>query len=190
MRGLFYSALMVLVFGACEVELDNPVSSQGDSIFKIKEGTHSSNRLPESFEGNELSFTATFDSSAVYQTIQSSNQADINKLMGFSDCASHHHENSARFGWRWYNDQLEILAYCYINGQRSYEYITSVNLNSTHEYKLVSVDDKYVFTVDNANEIVIPKVYVCESGSNYMLFPYFGGDEVAPHDITVRIDKD
>ncbi|UII26213.1 hypothetical protein LVD15_23400 [Fulvivirga maritima] len=113
-----WGLMCVFSLAACEVEIDNPLERNANEWYTIRAGSHSSNPMPEGFSDDELVFTALFDSSAVYKTEAEANQADINKLMGFSDCGAHHHENSARFGWRWYNDELQVFAYCYVDGVR------------------------------------------------------------------------
>ncbi|HXA01627.1 MAG TPA: hypothetical protein VNW99_06545, partial [Cytophagaceae bacterium] len=93
--------------------------------------------------------------------------------------------NSARFGWRWFNGRLEILAYVYKNGERDDEYITSVGFNEENNYKLYIQDDKYVFLV-NGYEVSMPRS--CNtSEKKYLLYPYFGGEFTAPHDIKIKI---
>lgn len=67
----------------------------------------------------ELKFVVKFDSSAIYNTVDPSNQYDINKLYGFSDNDSLHQRYSARFGWRWSDNALRIFAYVYNSGVRS-----------------------------------------------------------------------
>lgn len=62
---------------------------------------------------------AMFTKETAYRTKNPSNQADINKLVGFSDCFSlHHHRNSARFGWAWEPEQMvmKLFAYTYADG--------------------------------------------------------------------------
>lgn len=134
-----------------------------------------------------IRFKARFDSSAVYTTLQAENQGDINKLFGVSDCNSSHQVNSARFGWRWYNLRLEILAYVYINGTRKWEYITSVQINSVHNYEILVTDSSYVFNVDTSS-IALPRGCAGKL-DGYKLYPYFGGDEKAPHTITIEIEE-
>ncbi|UII33816.1 hypothetical protein LVD17_08305 [Fulvivirga ulvae] len=181
---------LLLFFTACKIEIDSPFEGDIQKLYIIKEGHHESNRTIKSFDGKALSFQARFDESAIYETQKVENQADLNKLMGFSDCNSHHHENSARFGWRWYNDQLEVHAYCYVNGNRLSEYVTSVELNKMNDYQIEIIDNKYVFTVNGASRVEINKNPNCSGNVNYMLFPYFGGDEPAPHDISVEVYAD
>jgi len=109
-----------------------------------------------------------FDSSAIYKTVDSVNQLDINKLIGWSDCSASHLDNSIRFGWRWLNDSLEIHWF-------KHEYELTI---STWDYKL-SVDGTYVHVPRNC-----PEQY-----RRYQLYPYFGGNETAPHDIKIKIKK-
>lgn len=61
-----------------------------------------------------------------------------------------------------------------------------VKLGENNEYEIVKQDGKYTFTVNGQFATVI------EAGCNrtqtgYMLYPYFGGDETAPHKITTVI---
>ncbi len=78
----------------------------------------------------------SFDSSAIYKTVDSVNQLDINKLIGWSDCGSNHMENSIRFGWRWLNDSLEIHWFKHELGELSCHLITRVTLCEEHCYCL------------------------------------------------------
>ncbi|WMJ73874.1 hypothetical protein RCC89_11980 [Cytophagaceae bacterium ABcell3] len=154
--------------------------------FLIGKGSHSSVSVVRFFTGNEMNFNAVFDESAIYD-LASSNQSDINKLYGFSDCGNFHHTNSARFGWRWYQEELQIFAYCYSNGQRNMEYITSVDLGKEYQYSIKKDRGQYIFSVNNQSTTMDRG---CSgNGRSYYLFPYFGGTETAPHDITIHIQE-
>ena len=154
--------------------------------FVIPEGGHYSSRSSfEKLEADEIHFTALFDSTAVYQTSDPDNQGDINKLYGLSDCNGFHQKNSARFGWRWFNQRLEIFAYTYLNGVRNFKYIAPATLNTYHDYRITFEDERYVFSLDNIT-VELPRSCAKEA-SGYLLFPYFGGDESAPHDIRIEI---
>jgi hypothetical protein len=94
----------------------NPVPTLTETTYTIFQGQQYSDKntyLPVNL--TELKFKVKFDSSAIYQTVASYNQGDINKLYGFSDNNLAHHNYSARFGRRWYNNALEIFAYNYNN---------------------------------------------------------------------------
>jgi hypothetical protein len=158
--------------------------------YQIKEGKHNSILHLATFQGTELVFLAEFNNSAIYQTRDTLNQGDINKLFGFSDCTSQHQRNSARFGWSWdtKTEELKIYAYCYEDGNLQKEYIKSIDLNTIYEYKIRIDGRKYYFSLGG-------EMVVLERGCNnrgmvrYYLYPYFGGDEKAPHDISIRINE-
>ncbi|QMU28276.1 hypothetical protein [Adhaeribacter radiodurans] len=185
-------ALTVLFTSCDEIEkiiLDEPKEETytGFTTYVIPENNHYTNNNIGLVTSNKLKFIVKFDKSAVYITKDKGNQADINKLYGFSDCGSDHQSNSARFGWRWYNNQLEILAYTYKNQTRNEEFITAVELNKEYEYELEALDGKYVFKLDGKT---VEMERGCSGNSNkYKLFPYFGGDETAPHNITILIKE-
>lgn len=186
---IIFIALATLI-SSCDIELNDPFAEEeiGEKIYVIKEGSHESNRSIEFFKDNTLSFQAMFDESASYFTQNPNNQLDVNKLMGFADCGGLHHENSARFGWRWNNGQLEILAYWYIDGQRNSQLLGTAQLNKYYDYTLKRTENAYTFNFDG-NNFSVERVG-CEFNSDYMLFPYFGGDEKAPHDIFIKINRD
>lgn len=183
MKSILYLCLLLGIMGCnIQIELQEPTD-----LFVIPKGKHSSNHPFLEFGGTTLSFDAKFHTNAAYQTVEPENQADINKLMGFSDCNSYHHENSARIGWRWYNDQLEIFAYVLYNEVRIYEFIAAVPMNVYNRYKIQRNQKGYLFQVNDVQKQISTSSY-CSSTANYMLWPYFGGDETAPHDITINID--
>lgn len=161
---------------------------KGIQKFVILAGEHHSTLTYENTELESLKFKALFDSSAIYQNADPANQADINKLYGVSDCNSYHHTNSARFGWRWYENKLEIWAYCYENGQRKSSFVDTVALNQFHQYKISFEEKKYVFQL---NDKLVEMPRLCEEKAiGYKLFPYFGGDEAAPKDISIWIEEE
>jgi hypothetical protein len=155
--------------------------------YTIDSSSHFSNKndfVP--FNSDSLHFVAVFDHSAIYASKQASNQSDINKLYGFSDCSTIHHENSARFGWNWHNNSLRIYAYVYKDGIRTSKEMTSLSLEKENEFKILKKDGKYIFTVNQAHHTVIPAG--CHTQvQGYRLYPFFGGDEKAPHQVTIRI---
>ena len=180
------------VFLVCAMMLtgcDNPFEAKPSRKFLINAGEHySSPRLFEKFEENKLSFRATFDASAKYDLGDPSLQSNINKLMGFSDCNALHHENSARFGWKWEREKLDIYAYCYVDSVRIHEFVGTVALHEENLYEITATTSEYVFYLNGERKVAIQKAAVCEAGARYMLYPYFGGSVPAPHDVTVEIE--
>ena len=156
------------------------------TTFTIKEGEHRSTRAFNCSKETTFGWSVEFDSSAIYKTVDSLNQMDINKLIGWSDCGEDHIESSIRFGWRW-TDSLEIHWFKHENGNFSFAKITSVDLCKSYDYYLKIHDWDYEMAVDGV-KVFVPRNCVTHS-RRYQLFPYFGGDEVAPHDIKIKIKK-
>lgn len=177
--------ILWLVVTACEQKYIEPFE-----LFQIQKGKHSSSSKIVSLYSNTLSFEARFDNTAIYTSLDTINQHDTNKLLGFSDCNSHHQNNSARFGWRWFNNQIEIRAYSYANKVLTYLPIGTVETGETASYKIEIKDDHYIFSLNNYDPVIVDRGNTCEKGLYYMLWPYFGGDETAPHDINIYIKID
>ena len=170
MKKLF---ICLLSFLSCTKIDDN-----GFKVFTIKEGNHRSGYRYKTSWSNKFNVKCIFDNSAIYTTKDSLNQYDVNKLWGVSDCSNNHMKNSIRFGWRWLNDSLEILWFRHLNNQFEFEKITTVELNEI-------IDDKYILGV---NGVVVEVNRPCtQDFKRYYLYPYFGGDEVAPHTIKIRL---
>ena len=136
----------------------------------------------------ELSFWVKFDSSAIYSTVQPRNQYDINKLYGFSDNDAPHHEFSARIGWRWSDGALRLFGYIYNNAVVSYEELGIVSIGAEHSCSIKITSNSYIFSVNEVNK-TIPRLSTTGKAKGYKLFPYFGGDETAPHDIRIWIKE-
>lgn len=151
--------------------------------YTIKKGNHSSGNHLMLKLTKKIEFFAIFTESCVYN-LNSKDQSDTNKLFGISDSYSHS-EDSARFGWRYFNDRLEILSYVRKSGVFYYETIGFVEPNEIVYYSLEILNDRYKFTLRD-------KIYFVErtsdyNGIRYGLFPYFGGNNVAPHNIEIKI---
>lgn len=136
----------------------------------------------------QLSFVVKFDSSAIYQTKSPSNQTDINKLFGFSDNNTQHHQFSARFGWRWSNNALRLFAYVYNNSVMTFKELGTVALGAEHTCSIKVVKDSYIFVVNDV-ETVMPRKSLTTVAQGYKLYPYFGGDELAPQTISIWIKE-
>ena len=91
-----------------------------------------------------------FDSSAIYNTSDPSNQYDINKLYGFSDNDSAHHLYSARFGWRWSDNALRIFAYVYNSGVRTSEELGTIQPGTENNCSIKVTDGHYIFCLNNS----------------------------------------
>lgn len=156
--------------------------------FIMREGEHySSPRVVETLKSEKLSFDAKFHPSCKYIFEETGYQDSKNKLLGFADCNSMHHENSARFGWQWLHDQLEIYAYCYVNGERIEKFVGVVAIDEINHFEIRVLQNEYVFSLNNEIPVVVTRGSSCNVGAYYMLWPYFGGTLPAPHDVQVSI---
>ena len=163
---------------------------KGDLIeYTIPQGQHYAKQNTfQSVEYDELKFTVRFDSSAVYQTTDPKNQEDINKLYGFSDNNAEHQQFSARLGWNWARNALRLYAYVYNNGERASQEITSIQIGSTCTCSIKISAHHYIFSANNAT-VDMARSSTTSNAVGYKLFPYFGGDEIAPHEIDIWIKE-
>ena len=161
------------------------IDDDGYRIYTIKEGKHRSTYAYKASRDTIFNWDIIFDSSAIYTTEDPDNQYDINKLIGWSDCGENHMDYSIRFGWRWLNDSLEIHWFRHQHNQFTFDKIKSVELCEPHNYYLEFKDTKYILCVD---DICVELDRTCSNQyKKYKLYPYFGGQETAPHDIKIRI---
>ena len=179
--------LPILLLGATGLMRCEP-AAEPIRTFVTPQGEHYAHpRLIQTLQNNELRFEARFDNTAVYDLGDLALQTNKNKLLGFSECNSLHHDNSARFAWQWFDNRLEIYAYCYVNGQRVETFIGTVPLNTYNHYSLRLTDTAYIFQLNHQDPIYITRGDVCHTGIYYMLWPYFGGEVPAPHDVRIDI---
>lgn len=206
MNGLMRIVAMAFLCGACagcEKEKGALLTEPGTSLgktdtletkdpspewldYRIAAGGHESDlRSLRLFEEDEMAFQFVFDSSAIYQTSDPANQKDWNKLMGFSDCGSFHQQNSIRLVWRYLEENIEIGEYRYTDGVRQFSTLTAVLPGDTGQAYMGALENRYLIRVNEA-EVERPRNCSSRTGS-YWLYPYFGGDEVAPHDILIQV---
>lgn len=181
--------IAVLLAVGCNQSIDIDPDT-GFEIFTISQGSHNSIVRNEPFTGTGIKVTAIFDESAMYELEVVSDQADINKLVGFSDCHQDHQSESARIGWRWYEDELQLLAYTYREGQLSFELMGAVPFDKEINLQILIEGDTYKYTGSGLKSITMERTPNCETGENYWLWPYFGGDQPAPHEVTIRLKRE
>jgi hypothetical protein len=134
----------------------------------------------------EMHFLARFDSTCIYTTENPENITDINKLYGFSDCSSPHQQNSARLGWLWNGKAIELYAYCYDDSIRNNKLLGTLTIGNVADLTISVQPHQYVFEYDG-KKTIMDRHCVSDSIQGYQLYPYFGGDETAPHDVHVFI---
>jgi hypothetical protein len=186
MKSFFILYVFVLI-----VALLSPRNGMTEDFFirkghQFADGTINLNRW---FMGTKLEFKAAFNESNIY-TLPKSEQADSNKLFGFSDCRQHHYESSPRFGWRWFNNQLEIIAITHRDGTWHLHQIMGVaELNKVYNFKIELSDDKafYIYTFNNGAPVKMKRDCTDATMLGYYLYPYFGGSEKSPQDMTISV---
>jgi hypothetical protein len=166
-----------------------PNSTPTFTDYTIKKGNqYCDQNNYRAIETSEMKFLVRFDSSAIYHTNNPANQDDINKLYGFSDNNSAHHLFSARFGWRWSNNALRLFGYVYNNGTVTFKELNTVTIGEEINCSITAISGNYIFTVNNTTD-TLPRQSTTPLAKGYQLYPYFGGDESAPHQILIRIKE-
>jgi hypothetical protein len=185
-------AVFILIYG-CKKEQTLPVNPPAtvptEEIFvqyNIAAGGHYCDKTTvKPLSISAMLFKVKFDSSAIYTSVDPANQYDINKLYGFTE-GQDPHVNSARIGWGYSNGKLRLYAYAYNNQQRLSQEISTVNIGETINCAINTDSLNYVFSV-NERQVKISRSQAAVNTQRYQLFPYFGGDEVAPHPIRILI---
>ena len=194
LRAFLITSLLLTFLASCkkfiaiDTGLNNPKTGQVVK-YTIPQGEHYADQNSfQQVQYDELRFTVKFDSTAIYQNLKTINQEDINKLYGFSDNNAQHQQFSARFGWNWAREALRLYAYIYNNGQRDSRELCSIQIGSEYECSIRVSSAHYIFSVNNVS-LNMPRNSITSKGTGYKLYPYFGGDEPAPHDINIWIKE-
>lgn len=194
---LYSVAFLLLLSTGCTKEtlpenlstLPESTAASGFVKYVIPKGGHFATAKPyKEVACTEMKFTVRFDSSAVYKTTLPANQWDINKLYGFADNSAQHHQFSARFGWRWSDGALRLFAYVYNNGVRASKELAVVPIGKEVHCAIKIDETSYIFSVDEKMES-LPRQSKTAIAKGYQLYPYFGGDEAAPHEVRILIKE-
>lgn len=203
---MFKSCFILVVLSCLNIACSKEGSSEVNGIpesgfvkYTIPAGKHYS---VDTFKLNliqgltELNFKFKFDSTAIYKTVDPSNQGDHNKLYGFADGVSFtsvytippHHVNSARIGWHWSNNALLVSAYYYNDSAQLFKDLQTVTIGKTYTAKIKILNGGYEFTINDKKDTVrrtcpLPTIV------GYKLYPYFGGTETAPHEVHVFVKE-
>ncbi|MFN4007130.1 MAG: hypothetical protein ACK4HE_06445 [Chitinophagaceae bacterium] len=191
--------LCSILFGACtkETSKENEIpfitvpapTDTNFTMYTITRGVHESTpNLPQWASVDSMVFDVRFDSDCRYLTVNPNNQADINKLFGFADNNMVHHAYSARIGWRWYQNKMELLGYIYNDSVRTYQFISQVPIEQNNRCVIAVHGNQYVFAV-NGTRISMPRMASTARGYGYVLYPFFGGDEPAPQTMHIYIRR-
>ena len=197
MKNIICLSGLLLVLFSCNKE--NPVlkTTHGGPVVAATQFTKYTIRQGQNYcDGNiltatsysQLNFVAKFDSSAIYTNVNPDNQLDINKLYGFSDNNSTHQMFSARFGWGWSNNALRLYSYVYNDGIRISKELGTVAIGAENNCSIKVNPKSYVFSL-NGKVDSLPRTSTTVKATGYKLYPYYGGNETAPHNIYIWIKE-
>jgi hypothetical protein len=68
-----------------------------------------------------------------------------------------------------------------------FQEITTARIGSVINCRITCLADQYKFEV-NGKTVLLPR-HCSGKYVRYKLYPYFGGDEVAPHDIKIYLNE-
>ena len=191
-----FSCLLLLsvLFASCKKTVDrsvtvniNPVKDGYTEYIIAAAGHYAAGNVYKPISNqSEMRFMAWFDSSCIYTNADQGNLTDINKLYGFGDCNAGHQESSARFGWNWNGKAIAIYAYCYSNNKREWKLLGSVQPGQPSDMSIKVLPNQYIFRFNNKTE-TMERSCSTDLIEGYQLYPYFGGDETAPHEMKIYI---
>lgn len=170
--------------------------------YTIQRGKQHASPLFFGFEINQyprLSYRCSLTESCQYNLVgnpdtMEGDDFDINKLVGFGFLNFHklkpHHWDSVRVGWVWNSEKklFDLYGYCYIEGERQKQLLLSVPTGIPFDVEITSSKTYYFVEVSfhfegqrRARSVLFNRKKV--RWVPYLLGPYFGGDQNAPHDV-------
>lgn len=157
--------------------------------YTINEGCHYSQHLLRlTYNRRILISKVMFHSDCWFPLILPDDYA-INKLIGWS--RGHHHTCSVRCGWRpaAISGYIDLFLYVYSKGHRHEKFFMTVECNK--EFKLIMlISSKGHITFSALGKYLTLQEIDLNIKPGYILFPYFGGNNVAPHDINIDLQID
>jgi len=159
--------------------------------YLIKKGKHFASGLHFGFHCNKKVYdrTISFSKECWWKTPRNNDDYDINKLCGFS--YGFHQKNSLRIGWipDFKNkNQIILFAYWHNNSsQHFFKYLTSIPTETQFDVEIVCGKKKAYFKINKKITSIAFKKPSFTLG--YYLYPYFGGNNTAPNNMTIKITK-
>jgi len=156
--------------------------------YKIKKNNHYSYNIPRLFISKEITkvnVEIKFTDSCLY-SYKNHDSFDINKLYGWSE--GYHKNNSFRIGWRGTGNMIEVFAFMHENGKILYSKLGDFLPNIYYSFEMEVTNEVFKLSYFDQKVFIFRKSSrKCKLG--YVLFPYFGGNNKAPHDIHLEITK-
>jgi hypothetical protein len=169
--------ILTLFICAC-----NPFGVTPEAGYVIEAGQHNSTSKIRAKIGERVDFTFTFDPTHFYYDELPT--LDINKLYGLTGLNIH--KNSARFGWRDNDGIIEVFAYWYKNGVRGFELLGTADMFEKNYYHVAMTGKQYRWVFKDREFIVPDTKNVLTVARSW---PYFGGNEPAPHRMSFIIHE-
>ena len=178
--------VLFLVLFSCKKEVDD----LGFRTYTIPKGEHSSGTFVNHPNNSRIIFDFMLDESAIYESEVPENQHDVNKIYGMSDFGKIHQKYSIRLGWRYINGEIELCWLRHEEGRHSSATIRTIEPNEIYNAVINITTFYYQIVVDGDTTLVRrrPEGY-WGLVRRYYLYLYFGGNEYAPHDITIKIKE-
>ena len=178
--------MAIIVLFGCQLKV-----GYKQNYFWVEQGEHSfrpKRILQPSYR--TLSWNTMFRDNCWYDAdkMPAGDRKDINKLYGITSASIH--KNSARIGWRAEKDSIiSIFAYWYIDGNREFLKLGETNTSEFNHYLIKVHDNKYVFGFNDTYHTVtgVNKTFWLNS---YRSYPYFGGNQPAPHFMDLIINEE
>ena len=177
----------------------NPLTGPVAKEYVIKEGKHYCNHgVPGLYMFGRgvtraISKSFSFSSSCLYH-MATADDAAINKLTGFGlGLFSGPTANSYRFGWDCVKNDgtISIYAFYHVRGRMLSQYMGDVRPDRIYTYTLVKGVQAVSFTVTdgetraNLYSASAPIGAGRRRSFGWRLYPYFGGQVPAPHDMVI-----
>lgn len=164
------------------------------NTYTIKEGKHyaSGFNFGRHKFSKEVTYKFVLGPECYYQKEQLNDKTGINKVGGFG-IGLNHHENSVRIGWQpdfeREDTSIKIYVYLYNNGVRYDYYISNIYTCEVHKIKFSFTELCNQLIVEvNSQPFYIPEHYF-PAKDGLKLFPYFGGNSTAPHDMKIYFER-
>lgn len=162
-------------------------------VYTINQGAHYSNGPKFKLHSNlhQLNFKAQLHSDCLFQ-LGNEDDFDINKVYGITWGLTNDN-NSFRIGWNCQNNNglIQYFSYAHIGGevviQYLFEEVPEVIINF-HIDLLRSENLIRIYRLDNDTQYEQPYPFDGISATGYYNYPYFGGNQFAPHKMTFGIE--
>jgi hypothetical protein len=133
---------------------------------------------------------------AIYKLPDPADQEDVNKLFGLGYVNGGHMVDSVRWGYRYNltNRLYEYCSYCHVNREVIFQTVCSLGPVNYPSLRIIIEPKKYIFNAFDGyqvNKLIgeLHQPFDHNKKLQYLLGPYFGGDNTAPNDIKMELRK-